>query len=223
MNGFRLRNTDGFVCLQFSFSNEGLVPDSIWKLLPGKWDRHETREESSVRRNASLGETVMPAVERLDVSALAGQLRRVGYELVDVVHEERKNPVSADEDGTWKFFTMLRYVFARPEIANPTDEFITLRPELLLDLDLLLKNAYWRMRPMRNQADTDAVFAGEDAVTLRLEARVQAWDKFGKPEVRWLKDQSTGERTTKVRLEPNKVFSLLRNRQVVLYPGNILR
>lgn len=219
--GFKIEETDQFICLQFSFSNPDNIPASIQKLPEGKRLRQETDRDMERRERASLGETLMEPAERLHVSSLRDQLSRAGYELVDVVCENRLQW----QRSTLATFTMLRYTFASraisPSILKP--EFIRMQRELMLGLDVLLCQAFWRMRVFRNQEDVDrdVIPIDADHVAIRLEVREPAWEK-GEPVMRWVRDEKTGDKLYKKRFRPNHVFSLLLDGHGILLPASVL-
>jgi hypothetical protein len=176
------------VGIQFSFSNSGVVPSSARCLSSETWT--ERRERKSYPR----GVMVIEPTERCSLVEFLGELEMAGYELVDAFYKERinvKDPRRA--------YHMVRFLFARHEFVEISDEFEQVRDDIRTELQEMLRVAMWRVRAFSNPFyQNGEEIPGQRALSVNLEARQPLFRPDGQPVTVWQRD----ERGRRVGLAP---------------------
>jgi len=144
--------------IQFSYSNFEITPEGLFE----KPD--ETAEEVNKRRSAIKGRMCLQPTSEVDGLPVLYDLRHKEYVMVDGFKKTR------EKDG--RPYQLVRFVFARPDGATPSPEFVAHREVCYAGLCQLLEQALWRARAFVNPlfAGGDVV-DGESTISLNFEAR----------------------------------------------------
>lgn len=170
------------VSMQFSFSNPEVIPGMV------KRRGRETQEERVERKNRASGIMVIEPTEKCSLAEFLGELEALGYEMVDGFYQER--PDSKDPRGK-RTYHMVRFLFARREFVELSDEFKRVRDAIRAELRSICDSAMWRVRSFSNPFYKD----GEEipdhrAVSVNLEARQPLFRPDGQPVTMWQKDEN---------------------------------
>lgn len=170
------------IALQFSFSNPDVIPASVKRL-----DR-ETPEERNERKKHSNGTLVIEPTENCSLVDFLGELEAAGYEMVDAFYKERIDP--KDPYGR-RTYHMVRYLFARREFVDLSEEFKAVRDVNSRELRSICEVAMWRVRALLNPFFKDGEeIPGQRAVSINLESRKPLFRPDGQPVTVWQKDES---------------------------------
>lgn len=184
------------IMLQFSFSNEKVVPKGIPELTP------ESVGEAMEREHRADGEQVIAPVENVDLLEFVGELIDNGYELASAASQERVNPRNPGNT-----YYMVRFVFVPEEDVNRENE----AGDNMSDLKQMCKDAMWRVKVFVNPFISDGEeVAGQHVVSINMTSRKPLYNNVGKPIRVWQKDES-GERIgdVPVPVRPNYVLSFV--------------
>ena len=167
------------VIFQFSFSNGGCVFNPI-RELPD-----EDPYDRIVRKHTATGECVIEPTHNCSLVSFVKDLENAGYELVDAFSQKR---VNGKHHGPKTYFAV-RFVFARREHANPTEDFKEIRKTVSTILLDMCNTALWRVRAYRNPFyKKGQLLEGQTSLSINLEARTPRIDRCGKPLTVWQKD-----------------------------------
>ncbi len=170
------------VALQFSFSNPDAIPVSV------KRQNRETPEERVVRKSHSSGVMVIEPTEKCSLEEFLVKLEAAGYEMVDAFYKERIDP--KDPRGK-RTYHMVRFLFARREFVELSDEFKKVRDGILVDLMTICQEALWRVRSFSNPFYKNGEeIPDQRAVSVNLEARQPLFRPDGQPVTVWQKDEN---------------------------------
>ncbi|TSC73126.1 MAG: hypothetical protein G01um101438_149 [Parcubacteria group bacterium Gr01-1014_38] len=163
------------IALQFSFSNPKVVPRCIHQR------EDETPDETRKRARPPSREPAIAPVENVGLVEFLGELERGGYAMVDAFSQRRNQ----DNKG----FSVVRFVFARCEYAQPTNQFVNTRPLVQQALHTMCVEAMWQVRAFLNPLIVGGQeVCGEHAVDICLTARKPLLDNLGNPVKVWRKD-----------------------------------
>ena len=166
------------VMFQFSFSNLSLVPKFVREL------ESETEKESTKRKNQTGGEMVIEPTEKSDLASCLNQLEQAGYEMVNVSCQERLNQKKGKRN-----YCMVRFIFARSEYAQPSEDFLKIRDHVRIEMKRICKQAMWRVRAYSNPFYENGEELPEfRALSINLEAREPYKKPDGDPVTVWLTD-----------------------------------
>jgi len=174
------------VMLQFNGSKPTFIPNGLmsWLIDTGR----ETPEKRETRKGyPNAGDMVIEPTLRCSLKELPGELEAAGYELVDVLYEERingKNPHGVET------YHMVRFVFVRREFAEISHDFISVRNIALGALRHMCASAFWRARSFLNPfyQGGEAV-EGLNAASINLEVRLPLFQPSGLPITARQKDE----------------------------------
>ena len=111
---------------------------------------------------------------------------------MDALYQERPYNNAKNPHGKWTYH-MVRYVFARREFVELSDEFRKVRDTIRAELPRICENALWRVRLFSNPFYKNGEeIPGESTVSVNLEARLPLFRPDG-PVTVWQKD-SNGRR-----------------------------
>ena len=195
MSALLLNTVARLVLLQFSFSNPAIIPDIVRRreaeTKTGTLERKEKQKISS-------GILAIPPTENVSLLQLVGGLESAGYVLVDGLYQARPNLNKPDQ-----MYHMVRFIFARREHAEPSDEFMSVRPLVRSALQDICTQAFWRIRAFSNPFYKDGVEV-EDvrALSFNFEARVPRFLPDGRPVVSRRKDENGRKIGEPIPLEP---------------------
>ncbi len=162
-----LNNAIRLVMLQFSFLNPGLIPVSMKRL-----NHRETQEELVKRKSHSSGVMVIESTEKCSIASFTAELEAAGYEIVGRFYKERIN-YKCPSGGTYH---MVRFLFARHEFAELSDEFKKARGTIRAELRGICKSAMWRVRLFSNPFYKNGEeIPGQSAVSVNLELPTPTW------------------------------------------------
>ncbi len=171
------------VAIQFSFSSHKVVPRGLRAVVP------ETPEEFRLRQSrnaAGNGIVVIDPIEKVFVVPLLSDLRG-GYQMVDASYQERIDKKAPTMRYT---YPMVRFLFARHEYAEPSDDFRRARTMRQHQLEELCCKAMWRVRAALNPyIRNGSEVPGQSFVSIGLEARVPLFLPDGNPVVARVKDE----------------------------------
>ena len=126
------------VMLQFSFSNPGVIPAAVKKLeneAPEEWFARKARYGTSAY--------LIEPVENVSLSKLLAGVEQAGYQLTDAFYRPRL-------DQKERTYHTARFVFCRPEHANPCPELAEKRELIRSELGKMCEQAAWRVRAYLN-------------------------------------------------------------------------
>ena len=180
-----LNSSVRMVTLQFSFSNPDAVPQTV------KRSEQETPDERNERKSHSSGVMVIKPTERCSIAEFLGELEAAGYEIVDAFYKER---INAKDPHRERVYHMVRFLFARRELVNLSDEFKKMRDNVRIALSEMCRVALWRVRVFSNPFYKNGEeILDQRAVIINLEARKPLFHPDGQPVIVWQKDKN-GER-----------------------------
>lgn len=176
-----LDRTVRLVSLQFSFSNPDAIPV---KVLRFKSLEHETTAASKERKTRATGILAIQPTEDCSLVVFLRDLLTDGYELVDSFYQPR-----IDQNNAARTYHMVRFLFARQEFVDLSDEFREVRGLLLQGLQEMCGAAMWRVQVFLNPHYEDGnEVAGQCSISINLGARKPLSQPDGKPVVQWEKD-----------------------------------
>ena len=180
-----LNGTVRLVALQFRFTNLDLIPASVKRL-----DR-ETQEGYASRKSHSSGVVVIePTTKKYSLAEFFGELEAAGYELVDALYQERPHNNIKDPCGNWTYH-MVRFLFARREFVELSDEFKRVRDTICAELRSICESALWCAQAFSNPFYKNGEeIPDQRAVSINLEARQPLFRPDGKPVTVWQKDEN---------------------------------
>lgn len=177
-----LNGTVRLVALQFSFSNPDAIPATV------KRQSRETPEERVVRKGYSSGVMVIEPTEKCSLVEFLGQLEVAGYEMVDGFYKER---IDAKDPHNKRTYHMVRFLFARHEFVELSDEFKKVRDVIRAELRSICESAMWRVRSFSNPFYKNGEeIPDQRAVSVNLEARQPLFRPDGQPVTVWQKDEN---------------------------------
>jgi len=184
-----LNGTVRLVALQFRFSNPDVIPSSVKNRLG-----RETREEYEKRKSHSSGVVVIESTEKkYSLVEFLGELEAVGYELVDALYQERPHNNAKDTHDKYTYH-MVRFVFARREFVELSDEFKKVRDTIRAELRSICEDALWCAQVFSNPFYKNGEeIPDQRAVNINLTARQPLFRPDGQPVTIWQKDEN-GER-----------------------------
>lgn len=176
-----LNGTVRLVMLQFSFSNPDAIPATV------KRQDRETPEERVVRKSHSSGVMVIEPTEKCSLVEFLEELEAAGYEMVDSFCKERIDA----KDPRNRAYHMVRFLFARREFVELSDEFKKVRDVIRAELRSICESAVWRVRSFDNPFYKNGEeISGQRAVSVNLEARQPLLRPDGQPVTVWQKDEN---------------------------------
>ncbi len=176
LNGVRL------VTLQFSFSNPDVIPMTV------KRQYRETPEERAERKSHSSGIMVIEPAEKCSLVEFLGELEAAGYEMVDALYKER---IDGKDLCGKRTYHMVRFLFARREFVELSDEFKKVRDVIRAELRNICEAAMWRIRSFSNPFYKNGEeIPDQRAVSINLEARQPLFHPDGRPVTMWQKDEN---------------------------------
>lgn len=162
--------------LQFNGSNSDFIPTALLSWL--RRMNRETTEGRAARKSHANGIKVIEETERCSLRELLGGLEVAGYELVDTLYQER---IDAKDPRGKRTYHMVRFLFARHEFAEISDEFKTVRNTARDALRNICETAFWRVRSFINTFYKDGEeVPGFNAASINLELRVPLYQGNGK-------------------------------------------
>lgn len=177
-----LNGTVRLVALQFSFSNPDAMPSAVKRL-----DR-ETQEERVVRKSHSSGVMVIEPTEKCSLAEFLEELEAAGYEMVDGFYKER---IDAKDPRGKRTYHMVRFLFARHEFVELSDEFKKVRDVIRAELRSICESAMWRVRSFSNPFYKNGEeIPDQRAVSINLEVRQPLFRPDGQPVTVWQKDEN---------------------------------
>ena len=177
-----LNGTVRLVALQFSFSNPDAIPASVKRL------NRETQEERVERKNHSSGVMVIEPTEKCSLVEFLGELEAAGYEMVDGFYKMR---IDAKDPSGKRSYHMVRFLFARREFVELSDEFKKVRDTIRTELRSICETAMWRVRSFSNPFYKNGEeIPDQRAVSINLEARQPLFRPDGQPVTVWQKDEN---------------------------------
>lgn len=181
--------------MQFSFTNPDAVPSSV-KRLPQETPA-ERAERKGLTNTVRAGESLIQPTEGCSISRFTAELEAAGYELVDASYKPR---LDAKDPSGRRTYHMVRFVFARHEFAEPSDEFKKVRESVRVDLQKACDLAYWRTRSFSNPFYQNGEEVPEArAMSINFEARQPRYLPDGNLVTEWQKDEN-GKRVGEVPL-----------------------
>lgn len=168
-----------WIALQFSFSNQNVIPSGIRNL------ERETGDGREERKNHCTGTQVVEPILNCDLANFPANLEAAGYELVGAHCQER-----IDAKGRIGKYWMVRFVFVRREFVIPSDEFRKVRGIVRLGLMEMCRVAMWRVRIFSNPFfQNGEEVSGQRAISINMEARRPLYCPDGQPVTVWQKDE----------------------------------
>ena len=177
-----LNGTVRLVALQFSFSNPDAIPATV------KRQNRETPEERVERKSHSSGVMVIEPTEKCSLVEFLGELEVAGYEMVDGFYKER---IDVKDPRNKRTYHMVRFLFARREFAELSDEFKKVRDTIRTELRSICESAMWRVRSFSNPFYKNGEeIPDQRAVNINLEVRQPLFHPDGQPVTVWRKDEN---------------------------------
>jgi len=177
-----LDSTVRLVALQFSFSNPDVIPTTV------KCQDRETPEERVERKNYLGGIMVIEPTEKCSLVEFLKELEAAEYEMVDAFYKER---IDAKDPRGKRTYHMVRFLFARCEFAELSDEFKEMRDVSRAELQSICEAAMWRVRSFSNRFYKNGEeIPNQRAVNINLEVRQPFFRPDGQPVTVWQKDEN---------------------------------
>lgn len=181
------------VSIRFAFSRSAVVPPSVALLT--------SEPKRNIRKGGPNGTMVINPLENCSGLSFIGELMDAGYELVNTVYDRR--PDDNDPSGR-RIYHTVRFMFARSEFVDISDEFRSIRDNLLKDLRIMMKSAMWRIRAFSNPFFDEKGDVSPDFSSLNVncEVRKPFFQPCGSPIVVWERDENDnkiGEKPIPVR------------------------
>lgn len=157
------------IYFQFSFSNRSSVPQPLRRLPDESKGDHLSRK--------SVITDSLQVIEPTDKTSFHGFLKSLeseGFVLVDGCFQHRWK-----ESGV---YYMVRFVFARSEVATVHPEFARIRGAARINIIRLFANAFWRIRGYRNRLPDGTM------LSFNFEHRVPVVNNDGEEVKEWRKD-----------------------------------
>jgi len=181
-----LGNHVRMVALQFNASKSAFIPTALrhWLINAGR----ETPEKRVIRKSPPVaGVKVIEETERCLLRDLPKEIEAAGYELVDVLYEER---IDVKDPTGRRTYHMVRFLFARHEFAEVSEDFKTVRNTAHDALRHICESAFWRVRAFVNPFYKDGEdVAGFNAASINMEVRVPLFQNDGSPVLERRKDE----------------------------------
>lgn len=167
------------VALQFSFSNPRAIPQAV------RCSETETPDERNERKSHSSGVLVIEPTNNCSLVEFLEKLEAVGYEMVDAFYKER---IDAKDLRGKRRYHMVRFLFARHEFVDLSDEFKKVRENIRTALSEMCRVAMWRVRVFSNPFYEDSEeIPNQHAVSINLESRQPLFRPDGQPVTVWQK------------------------------------
>ncbi len=152
-----------------------------------KQQEKETKEKRMARKSQLSGFLAIRPTEKCSLVEFLVELERQ-YELVDAFYEER---IHGKDPRGRRMYHMVRFLFARREFVEISDEFERVRGSIRTALSEMCHKAMWRIRAFSNPFYKDGEeILGQHAMSINLEARQPLFHPNGQPVVAWQKDES---------------------------------
>lgn len=191
------------VRLQFSFSNQSIVPRRLRQMEP------ETPKDRACRKGEGqdllAGIMFIDKFENVSLLEFVAQLEAAGYRLVDACYQRR-----VKDDGSR--YPMVRYMFAKPDQETGPNHWLK-QPDVRGPLRQMCEQAMWRVRGYLNRFfENGKEVPGAYAMSLNFEARKPLAEPSGKPVCVWQKD-AEGNRvgSEPLPIKPSFVLSIQEN------------
>lgn len=170
------------VTLQFSFSNPEAIPAGV------KQRAQETVQERVERKSRTSGMMVMEPTKDVSLTEFLGELEAAGYEMVDAFCKER---LDAKDPRGRRTYHMVRFIFARHEFVNISEEFRKIRESIRAEIQEMCQAAFWRVRMFLNPFyQNGEETADQRVLSINLEARQPRFLPNGQPVTLWQKDEN---------------------------------
>ncbi|MBN1585012.1 hypothetical protein JW899_01460 [Candidatus Uhrbacteria bacterium] len=180
-----LNGSTVLVALQFSFSNPNAIPATV------KRQDRETPEERMKRKNNASGVRVIEPTGKCSLLGFLEELEAAEYEMIDAFYKER---IDAKDPYGRRSYHMVRFLFARHEFVELSDEFKKVRDIIRAELQSICEAAMWRVRSFSNPFYKNGKEIPDlRTVSINLEARQPLFRPCGQPVTVWQKDKN-GER-----------------------------
>lgn len=171
------------VLLQFSFTNENVVPASVREM--------RTEDEKALcdrlGRKPSGILTIEPT-EGCSAIDILDDLESSGYQLVDAFYQERLDSKDKDRNNT---FFMVRFIFAQEEHAKVSGEFLQVRDDVRAELVKMCREALWRALAYSNPFyEKGEEVEGVRVISVNFAARKSLFQPSGQPVLVWQKDEN---------------------------------
>ncbi|MBI2030429.1 MAG: hypothetical protein HYT89_03690 [Candidatus Omnitrophica bacterium] len=174
------------VMLQFNSSKPTFIPRGLmdWLIEMGR----ETPEKRAARKSYPVaGIPVIEPTLQCSLREMPAALETAGYELADVLHEER---LDGKDPAGKRTYHMIRFVFVRREVAEVSDDFKAVRNMARDGLRHICESAFWRVRSFLNPFYQDGeAIEGLNAASVNMEVRVPLLQPNGVPITARLKNQ----------------------------------
>lgn len=192
MTVLALDSTARLVSLQFSFSNPNIIPKNVRRR------EQETKAESDTRKQNQGGILAIEPCENVSIATLVLELESLGYKLVDGLYQARQDRVRPSQ-----MYHMVRFIFARTEHAEISDQFREIQLKIREELLDICENAFWRIRVFSNPFYKDGEeINGLRALSFNFEVRIPRLLPDGKPVVQRRKDEHGRKIGDPVPIEP---------------------
>ena len=177
-----LKRSVRMVVLQFRFTNANVIPVSV------KRRNQETQKEHVERTSRSSGIMVIEASAKCSFAGFLDELEVAGYELVDALSQERPN--TDKTHGRYSYY-MVRFIFARREFVECSDEFSKVRDTIRTELRSICESAMWSSQVFFNPFFKNGkAIPDQYSVSINLTHRQPILQPDGQPVTVWQKDES---------------------------------
>jgi hypothetical protein len=155
------------VNIQFSFTNEAAVPQSLIQY------KRETAQESGARKSRATGYQAIAPTQNVCVEELLSDLSAEQYALVEAVYQRRLG----GQGPSGQYYTV-RFTFCRIEKAYVNPTMNALWDGAIAGFREICQTAYWRVRVFNNpQFDgKDNPVEGERSLSINCEVRTPRFE-----------------------------------------------
>lgn len=164
------------VLVQFTLANAGALPAHL-----------RQRTQTQARTAGAAGTEIVPEGEKTSLAEVPAQLEALGFELVDGHFEVKPR----ERRHAWK----VQYAFARKGSGRePHPQFAPLREAAQAELNMLMNDAFWRVRVFLNPLfHTGQPVEGKSAICIEADSRLARLHPNGSPVTVWQRD-AAGEK-----------------------------
>jgi len=177
----KLTDKTRLIVVQLIFSN----PEAIPRTVDTRPD--ETQTEALNRVFLPTTPMVIPPLSGCSLGEFEDSLEREGYILVDAFHKTRVNV----ELGARERYETVRYIWARREFAEVTEDFRKKRPHISQEFSRIMKGTMWTVKAHINPFFVNGMSVPEQEVlTVVLAKRQPLFQPDGKPITVWQRDRN---------------------------------
>lgn len=174
-----LDDSISLVALQFTFSNQDILPTAVQQLA----DETEVEQCQRIRHSGSGRELIKPT-DDCSLVEFVGELEAAGYQLVSAFSQQRLQP----RDQRRNYY-IVRFMFARSDLVKRNEGFAMIKGEIRSNLLQLCHQALWQVRVFNNPLyEEGQEVLGQHSLMINLGKRLPLYRAGGERVAEWRKD-----------------------------------